>query len=146
MSVVKVPGNWKVPENVYAKRIGELLEAYKVVAAREKVEKERKKYATPKRRSFHPSNTSLMSMSGSNLSSNSTPDKYGILGPANRRIKSGSVLNTSVQEQTVSQTIDVQLQTLLKPSLTVTSFEPLSDVIFTKKININSSKLFIKLN
>lgn len=130
---------------MHAKRINELLEAYKIVAAREKVEKERKKYATPKRRSFHPSNTSMMSMSGSNLSATSTPDKYGILGPTNRRIKSVSILNASLQEQVISQTIDVQFQTLLKPSVTVNSFEPLSDDFFTKKININSSKITIKI-
>ena len=66
-------------------------------------------------------------------------DKYGILGPINRRVKSGSALNTSVQEQYSNQTVDAQLQTLLKPAVTVSSFEPLPEEYFTKKININSS-------
>lgn len=79
--IFQVPGNWKIPENAHAKRVSELLEAYKVVAAREKVEKERKKYSTPKRRSFHPSTSSIMgSGSSSSLSLlsgvNTTPDKF----------------------------------------------------------------------
>ena len=56
----------------------------------------------------------------------------------------GSALNTSVQEQYSNQTVDAQLQTLLKPAVTVSSFEPLPEEYFTKKININSSNYWFK--
>ena len=72
------------------------------------------------------------------------PDKYGILGPVNRRIKTGSTLNQAAQEQYSNQTVDVQLQALLKPAVTVKSFEPLPEDIFTKKLNVNTSNLFFR--
>jgi len=135
--VTSIPGNWKLQENPHAKRVSELLEAYKIVAAREKSDKERKKYATPKRRSFHPTTASLI---GANLMSgiNTTADKYGIMGSVNRRIKSASTQNPAGQEQFSNQTVDVQLQALLKPAATVKSFDPLPDDFYTKKINVNT--------
>ena len=159
---ILVPGNWKLQENPHAKRVSELLEAYKIVAAREKSDKERKqislysqinlkyfnicflkgkKYATPKRRSFHPTTASLI---GANLMSgiNTTADKYGIMGSVNRRIKSASTQNPAGQEQFSNQTVDVQLQALLKPAATVKSFDPLPDDFYTKKINVNTSNNF----
>ncbi len=86
----RVPGNWRQPENPNAKRVSELLVAYKVLAEQEKIEKDRKKYltATPKRRVFHPASASSVADAfrlGTGSSTGS--DKYGILSPASRRLK-----------------------------------------------------------
>jgi hypothetical protein len=104
---------------------------------------------TPKRRSFHPTTAGLIgsSIPSLNVMSGITvnPDKYGILGPINRRIKTGSTQNQAVQEQFSNQTVDVQLQALLKPAVTVKSFEPLPEDIFTNKLNVNTSNNHLTL-
>ena len=138
----QVPGNWKPQENPNAARIKELLDAYKTIASREKVEKDRKKYATPKRRTFHL-NSSTGSL-GSNLSGLGSfhSEKYGILTPANKRLKE---LNSSmIGGQEVPQSFESQLKALIKPSKTVDSFEPLViEDYFSNEMNINSSKFKI---
>ena len=83
-----VPGNWRQPENPNTKRIKELLEAYKVVASREKIENDRKKYPIPKKRTFHlTAMNAAVAAFASGSSSSIHSDKYGILSPVNRRLK-----------------------------------------------------------
>lgn len=140
--VTSIPGNWKQPENMNIKRIKELLEAYKVVAAREKVEKDRKKYTTTKRRQFHLSSSNLGFGGSSTLSSSSIQhDKYGILSPASRRLKN---LNTTGVPETIQQSVEVQMKSLLPPAQTVRNFDPLVPEDFFSNMNINSSNLFFK--
>lgn len=126
-------------------RIKELVDAYKVVAAREKFEKDRKKYTSMKNRRFQitSSGTNLNAISGVSSSSSSISDKYGILTPIQKRQQ---------QQQNPNQTqidmltpLDKQLQSLIKPAETVESFEPLSSDFYTQNININSSKAYFTL-
>lgn len=134
--VTSIPGNWKQPENTNVKRIKELLEAYKVVAAREKVEKDRKKYTTTKRRQFHLGSSGLGFGGTCTLSSSSLQsDKYGILSPASRRLKN---LNPTGQPETIQQSIEVQMKALLAPAQIVRNFDPLVPEDFFSNMNINS--------
>lgn len=127
-----VPDGWKLQENPFNKRIQELTEAYKVIAAREKLEKDRKKFPTLKRRSLY--------ISGSSVSSSILhSDKYGILAPAQKRLAAtASIGNQNLDPQI---TIEQQFKSLIKPAEKVESFEELSDDFFTKQPNINSSNL-----
>lgn len=134
--VTTIPGNWRQPENPNSKRVKELLEAYKVVAAREKVEKDRKKYITPKRRQFHLTSASP-SISALSSTSSIHSDKYGILSPASRRLKNLNPASNPAQENSV-QSIEVQMKALLTPSQTVDNFEPLIPEDFFTISNINS--------
>ena len=43
----------KPEENIHTNRISELLKAYKMIASKEKLEKERKKYTRVKKRQFN---------------------------------------------------------------------------------------------
>jgi dynactin 4 len=132
------PSGWKLPDNEHAKRITELLDAYKVLAAREKLEKERKKYTIGgKRRIFHTSSAVLST--GSNLSS---LDRYGILTPVHKKF---NINTTHHSEQGAQQTIEQLFKSLVKPAIPVESFDPLPDDILTKPINVNMSK-FIKIS
>ena len=124
-------------ENPHFTRVSELLQAYKIIATREKSEKDRKKYPISKRRPFNFS-SSNQSSSTPNVSSIATSsalntDKYGILGPLNRRGKSAST--QQLPEQTGTQSLEAQLALLLKPPTTVDTFEPLSEDYFTKPMN-----------
>lgn len=135
---VIVPGNWRRPDNPNAKRVKELLEAYKVVAAKEKVEKDRKKYTTSKRRQFHFTSSSSP-LSGLSTSSSIHSDKYGILSPASRRLKNLNLAGGSAQEST-QQSIEVLMKGLLPPAQTVENFDPLVPEDFFTITNVNSSK------
>lgn len=130
-------------ENPNQERIQELCEAYKTIAAREKFEKDRKKYSTLKNRRFHMSpsgatlNTAITSVSSTPLLHS---DKYGILSPAHKRMQSAGA-NTSQNTMDTQTPIDQMLKTLVRPGLTVDSFEPLSDDFYLKEANINSSNI-----
>ncbi len=122
-----------------------------MVAAREKIEKDRKKYVTPKRRTFHmSSSSSSLTSSSSNIlgvTSSFQPDKYGILSAANRRLKSNVSSAIGQQESPIPQSIEVQLKALLTPSKTVDSFESIEmpiDDNYLKNANINSSEYLTK--
>lgn len=134
--VTTIPGNWRRPDNPNAKRVKELLEAYKVVAAKEKVEKDRKKYTTSKRRQFHFTSSSSP-LSGLSTSSSIHSDKYGILSPASRRLKNLNLAGGSAQEST-QQSIEVLMKGLLPPAQTVENFDPLVPEDFFTITNVNS--------
>jgi dynactin 4 len=125
------PSGWKLPNNEHIKRVTELLDAYKVVAAREKLEKERKKYTIGKRRIFHTSSAVLST--GSTLSSF---DRYGILTPVHKKLN----LSANHSEQGAQQSIEQLFKSLVKPAIPVESFESLPEDIFTEPINVNMSK------
>lgn len=134
--VTTAPSGWKLQENKNSKRIQELLDAYKILSAKEKLEKDRKKYPTIKRRTFHL-------VSGSNTSSTSPSsllhtDKYGILAPAQKRLQLAT--SGSVQSNENQLTFDQQFKALIKPAETVDSFEKLPEEFYTKEMNVNSSK------
>ena len=135
----------KLEENIHTNRINELLKAYKIVASREKLEKERKKYPAIKRRQFNSPISSFSSTHanpnaitgtgiGSSSSLLSSSDKYGILSPAFKRVQSGNLNQPA--EQAIG--IEQQFKSLVQKSTTVENFDPLSDDFFTKNITINS--------
>jgi len=143
-----VPGNWRQPENPNAKRVRELLNAYKVIAAREKIEKDRKKYATavPKRRTFHLTKTSAIvdtfrsGSSSSNVSSGlNSSDKYGILSPASRRLKNISQANNGGIEYG-HESFEAQMKAILTPASTVDCFEQMVPEDFFVNTNVNASE------
>jgi hypothetical protein len=119
-----------------------LIEGYKVIAAKEKLERDRKKYPLMKRRNFNLANTDLSSSSvGSNLSTNSISsllhsDKYGILSPLQKKLQSTS----AASEQVLAEE---QFKALVKPSVVVESFESLPSDFYSKELNINSSNFQI---
>jgi len=133
------PVTFKMPENPHSERIAELLKGYKAIASREKHEKDRKKYPLSKRRPFQVLSSGSHSQSLSNLH----PDKYGILGPALKRLAN---IGAASQQQHVS--IEEQFKSLVSEPKTVDSFEPLPDDFFTRPFNINSSmfSLAIKIS
>ena len=128
-------------ENPHSARVTELLQAYKIIAGKEKSEKDRKKYPMSKRRAFHFATPTPSSITSSGMSNASTSDKYGILGPINRRMRSSGQQQQQNQEQASAQSFEAQLAQLVKPASTVSNFEPLSEDYFTKAINISSSTL-----
>ncbi|CAF0759649.1 unnamed protein product [Brachionus calyciflorus] len=127
--VTSAPGGWKLQENPHVKRIQELTEGYKVIAAREKLEKDRKKYPNLKRRSLY--------ISGSSSSSSILhADKYGILAPVQKRLAAtASIGNQNLDPQI---TMEQQFRSLVKPAQTVDSFEELPEDFFANPPNINS--------
>jgi len=142
----RVPGNWRQPENPNAKRVSELLVAYKVLAEQEKIEKDRKKYltATPKRRVFHPASASSVADAfrlGTGSSTGS--DKYGILSPASRRLKAINQGNSGNNETVLSvqEPFDVQMKALLTPATTVDRFEQLVPEEFFVNTNVNAGEM-----
>lgn len=134
--VTTIPGNWRRPDNPNAKRVKELLEAYKVVAAKEKVEKDRKKYAPSKRRTFHFTSSSSP-LSALNTSSSIHSDKYGILSPASRRLKNLNLAGGNAQES-AQQSIEVLMKGLLPPAQTVDNFDQLVPEDFFTITDVNS--------
>lgn len=108
-----------------------------MVAAKEKVEKDRKKYTTAKRRTFHFTSSSSP-LSSLNTSSSIHTDKYGILSPASRRLKNLNLAGGAPQEST-QQSIEVLMKGLLPPAQTVENFDPLVPEDFFTITNVNSS-------
>ena len=119
------------------------------------MEKERKRYATTKSRRFHlggspgnvsssggGTNTNAISGSGiglapSSSSSSLLSDKYGILGPLQRRQMTAA---TGAQAKIdLTKPFDEYFRSLVKAGETVDSFEPLSADFYTKEINISTS-------
>lgn len=142
--VTTIKGNWPLPENPHTERIKELLGAYKVVSAREKAEKDRKKYTTPKRRTFHTTTASaaVSAFTGGVSSSSSLhSDKYGILSPASRRLKSMSSPGNSSAGQAQDSSllsIELQMKSLLVPPETVCDFDGITPEDFFTETNVNS--------
>jgi hypothetical protein len=146
------PGGWKLHDNPNIKRIKELTDAYQVIAQREKLEKERKRYATTKSgRRFHLSSaaataavsgTNVNAISGSGFVSSAassllSADKFGVLGPFHKRQTAAtSAGGAKIDLQTP---FDEYLRSLVRPGETVESFEPLSSDLFTKEVNISTS-------
>ncbi len=134
-------------ENIHACRINELIKAYKTVASREKLEKERKKYPTIKRRQF---NISGSSFSSSNVNPNAITsssllvssfhqlDKYGILSPVYKKVTS-----SNIQPSNDSFNATQTFKSLIEKSITVEDFDQLSSDFFTKNINVNTCKFLI---
>ncbi len=138
----------KPEENIHTSRINEILKAYKTIAAKEKLEKERKKYSRAKKRQFNiqnqsfvVSNSNINALTGVNANTNSTGsfqfDKYGILAPVYKRIESNSA-----NQHNESINLDKKLNSLVEKAITTQNFPPLSDDFFTKIININSCEYF----
>lgn len=124
----------KSKENPHELRINELLNAYKVVATREKLEKEKKKYPLSKRRTFHQS---LSSTSPSQLGNVS--DKYGILTPVYKHLSSVSVSSNTGQTADVPlMSLEQQFKSLVKPAIAVESFDDSPSELFTQNIKLNS--------
>lgn len=124
------PVTFKMPENAHSERIAELIKGYKAIASREKHEKDRKKYPLSKRRPFQVLSAGSQGQGLSGLH----PDKYGILGPALKRLSNMG----SSSQQYVS--IEEQFKSLVSEPKTVDSFEPLPDDFFSRPFNINSSR------
>lgn len=136
--VTTIPGNWRQPENPNAKRIKELLEAYKVIAAREKLEKDRKKYTNPKRRTFHLT-TGNSAVDAFRSGGVAHADKYGIMSPANRRLKNVSQGGSSGGgHESNQESFEDQIKGLLKPAETVETFEEIVPEEFFLNTNVNS--------
>lgn len=128
----------------------ELLNGYSVISAREKQEKEKKKFPITKRRSFHTSNlssnsgltglhTNINAISGSGItsSSSSISDKYGILSPVAKKLEANSSNNQQLP-------IEEHFRQLVTNPSTVDNFEPLPSDFYTTSININSCKTLEK--
>jgi hypothetical protein len=150
--LLQATGGWKMLENANQARVKELRDAYQAIAVREKFEKDRKKYTSLKNRRFHISpGASGLSVTLTSAGGGTTPgsllhsDKYGLLSSAQKRLHQvgtpGSGLAVSGAQSAVDlQTpIDQMLKSLVKPSATVDTFEPVSDEFFTQETNINSS-------
>jgi hypothetical protein len=120
-------------------RVNELIEGYKIIAAKEKLERDRKKYPLMKRRNFNLTSTDIASGTiGSSSSSNSLSsllhsDKYGILSPLQKKLQ----ITTGSSDQVAAEE---QFRALVKPSKVVESFESLPSDFYNKELNINSSK------
>jgi hypothetical protein len=140
----------KPEESIYTNRINELLKAYKMIASKEKLDKERKKYTRVKKRQFNISNQSLSAantnpnaLTGANVNANSSSssyqfDKYGILSPVYKRVQS----SISNQNNDPSFNIEKQFNMIAEKAKTVENFAALSEDFFTKNINMNSCKIF----
>lgn len=107
-------GGWEDLENKDTKQIFSLLETYEKIAQKEKAEKERKKYV--RRRSY--------------LSYAAGMDKYGMVSVAAKR-KQGNLANLSIKENE-----EVSFS-MVKPSETVKTFDPLPESIFTEPIQLD---------
>lgn len=101
-------------ENKDTKQIFSLLETYEKIAQKEKAEKERKKYV--RRRSY--------------LSYTAGMDKYGMVSVAAKR-KQGNLANLSIKE---NEEVNFSM---VKPSETVKTFDPLPECIFTEPIQLD---------
>ncbi len=67
-------------------------------------------------------------------------DKYGILGPVIRKTQTAAAADVTASSKIDLQTpIDQYLKSLVQAGDTVDSFEPLSDDVYTKEVNISSS-------
>lgn len=134
-----------------------------MIAQREKLEKERKRYVITKNRRFHLSGSSgvgtnanaisgtgiggLISSGGvsASLLSHHT-DKYGILGPLQKRQSSSALAGAQAQAKIDMQMpYDQYLRSLVTAGETVDSFEPLSSDFYTKEANISSSMFIFRI-
>ena len=137
----------KPEENIHTNRISELLKAYKMIASKEKLEKERKKYTRVKKRQFNIASQSISSvnsnpnaLTGVNVNTSSPNssyqfDKYGILAPVYKRIQS-----SSSNQNNDPTNVEKQFNVIAEKAKAVDNFAPLPDDFFTKNININSCK------
>lgn len=139
-----MPGGWRLQDNPNAKRINQLIDAYKVIATREKIEKDRKKYTMNKRRSFHLGATTSISGSHGGITASGSPsslhlDKYGILSPVTKRLQMQTI-GSSGDSSAGQMSIEQQFKSLITPAQTVDSFAPLPEDIYTKPLNLHASK------
>ncbi|KAL4239587.1 Dynactin subunit 4 [Mactra antiquata] len=108
-------GAWEDMENPDAARISTLLEHYQLLAQKEKVEKERKKYS---RRRSHLMYAASM-------------DKYGLVSVAAKR----KGLISAGPNPTIKENEEINIKTI-KEAVTVEEFPPLPDEIFTEPIQL----------
>ena len=130
--ILIAPGGWKLQENPDSERVKELIEGYKMIAARERLERDRKKYPLLKRRNFTLASTEASS--SNTISSLNHSDKYGLLSPIQKK------LNIKPEEPSEQRSIEEYFNSLVKPPKLVDSFERLSAEFYSTEININSSK------
>ena len=149
--------NLKSRENPDEARIIELLNAYKIVATREKLEKEKKKYPLTKRRTFHSAAAlnSSASLSTTSLSSTvqvisatsgldatksglTSADKYGLLAPVYKRLTGANYGPSQAIDPLMS--IEQQFKSLIQPAVTVDNFDELPSEFFNQPIALNSCK------
>ena len=140
-----MPGGWRLQDNPNTKRINQLIDAYKVIATREKIEKDRKKYTMNKRRSFHLGATTSISGSHAAITASGSPsslhlDKYGILSPVNKRLQMQTASSSGTDASAVQQSMEEQFKSLVTPAQTVDSFAPLPEDLYSKPLNLHSSK------
>jgi hypothetical protein len=134
------PVTIKSKENPWESRIQALLSAYKVVATREKLEKEKKKYpTTTKRRTFQTgspgtplaglgsSPSDLKQLKSSTITGTPGADKYGILAPVFKHLQQtpSPAKQTAIDPETGQLLSHVeQFKKLLQePAQTVATFE-----------------------
>ena len=154
----------KQEENAaHASRIAELIAAYKQVASREKLERERKKYTMVKKRPFGAAASNQAGQqtqqraggvnqraisggagqSSSSVMSSQLYDKYGILAPALKRRSAAAAAAQAADAASNMPnivSIEKQFESLCKLPDTVDSFEPLPfDDYFNKSWDVNSS-------
>jgi hypothetical protein len=139
--LIKAPGGWKIRESTNITRVNELIEGYKLIASKEKQERDRKKYPIMKKRNFNILSSGDLTPgtiggSSSTLSSLMQTDKYGILSPIQKKLQ--SLAGGKNLEQIP---VEEQFKMLVKPAKLTDSFDPLPSEFYDQEININSSYL-----